>query len=390
MSSRTMGPTTVTAHDRSRRSNGAALLVSAALVLVLILAMRSFSVPWLDGALLLAAAIFVPLTWQSINRTRGSRDSVLILGNGQLAGSLRKALLDSQEGGTDAGRQSRLGLVRHCDEDLDQDRLRDLILANGISNVVVTGPEVATSHDLLSVLLECKFRGVKVTSAPDFYEGLNKKVWLEAASAEDLVYSRTLYPDRGFLLQKRVLDLLCAVGVLVITLPLMLVVAVLIKLDSRGPVLFRQERVGLFGEPFTLYKFRSMREDAEGETGPVWAKEEDDRVTRIGGFLRRTHLDELPQVFNVIKNELSFVGPRPERECFAAKLEAHIPLFRLREYVKPGITGWAQVSFPYGDSIETCYEKLQYDLYYAKHASLAFDLKILLMTVHHVIFQRGR
>ena len=133
-----------------------------------------------------------------------------------------------------------------------------------------------------------------------------------------------------------------------------------------------------------------MRADAEDETGPVWAKENDERVTRVGQFLRRSHLDELPQIINVVRDELSLVGPRPEREIFASSLAAEIPYFRLREYIRPGITGWAQVNFPYGDSVETAYEKLQYDLYYAKHASIRFDLTVLWRTVKQVVLRRGR
>jgi lipopolysaccharide/colanic/teichoic acid biosynthesis glycosyltransferase len=186
-----------------------------------------------------------------------------------------------------------------------------------------------------------------------------------------------------------VADLGLAIGMLAVALPVMALVAVLVKLDSRGPVLFRQERVGQFGRTFTLLKFRSMRADAEA-AGPRWARADDPRATRIGRLLRKTHLDELPQALNVLAGDLSFVGPRPERPCFVELLRARIPFYDLRHYVKPGITGWAQVSYPYADSIEDSYEKHQYDLYYGRNVSLALDLRILAMTAAVMVLGRGR
>jgi lipopolysaccharide/colanic/teichoic acid biosynthesis glycosyltransferase len=163
-----------------------------------------------------------------------------------------------------------------------------------------------------------------------------------------------------------------------------------IKLDSPGPVLFRQIRVGLHGETFVIYKFRSMRQDAELETGPVWTGERDERVTRVGRLLRKFRLDEILQAINVLHGEMSLVGPRPERPYFVDRLEQQIPFYNLRHYVKPGITGWAQIMYRYGASVEDAHEKLQYDLYYAKHKSLGFDAGILLKTIRIVLFGRGR
>src|SRR2546427_8538191 len=162
------------------------------------------------------------------------------------------------------------------------------------------------------------------------------------------------------------------------------------KLKPFGPAIFSQERVGLLGRRFTVYKFRSMRQDAERKTGPTWARENDDRITRAGAFLRKARLDELPQVLNVIRGEMSFIGPRPERPYFVDLLKGKIQYYDLRHYVKPGITGWAQVMYPYGASVEDAYHKLQYDLYYAKNISLRLDLLILLKTVKVVASGRGR
>jgi lipopolysaccharide/colanic/teichoic acid biosynthesis glycosyltransferase len=181
-----------------------------------------------------------------------------------------------------------------------------------------------------------------------------------------------------------------ALLLILVTAPLLAVIAVAIKIDSAGSVLFRQVRVGLHGKTFVIYKFRSMCQDAERETGPVWTRERDERVTTVGWLLRKFRLDEILQAFNVLRGEMSFVGPRPERPYFVDLLEQEIPFYNLRHYVKPGITGWAQVMHPYGDSIEAAYEKLQYDLYYAKHKSLGCDTGILLKTLKIVLLGRGR
>jgi lipopolysaccharide/colanic/teichoic acid biosynthesis glycosyltransferase len=170
----------------------------------------------------------------------------------------------------------------------------------------------------------------------------------------------------------------------------MIVVAIIIKLETPGPAIFSQERVGLLGKGFSVHKFRSMRQDAERKTGPTWAKENDDRITRVGRFLRRVRLDELPQVWNVVRGDMSFIGPRPERPYFVDLLNSRIRYYDLRHYVKPGITGWAQVMYPYGASVEDAYRKLQYDLYYAKNISLHLDLLILLKTIKVVFSGQGR
>jgi exopolysaccharide biosynthesis polyprenyl glycosylphosphotransferase len=187
---------------------------------------------------------------------------------------------------------------------------------------------------------------------------------------------------------RRMADIVLGLALLVFTLPLMVLMAVLIRIDSPGPALYRQERVGLYGRPFTLLKFRSMRTDAEAR-GPVWAAQRDPRVTRVGQFIRLTRIDELPQLLNVLRGEMSFIGPRPERPHFVEQLERVLPFYRDRALVKPGLTGWAQVNYPYGASVEDARAKLSYDLYYVKHRSLLLDLMILIATVRVVLFQRG-
>lgn len=366
---------------------------------LLVIAVLSMTATWMLFAalgytrkpadwLLVAAPLLVGVSARSLvtRRRAASSENILILGNGRLAGDLRKEIATKCASGISAFEE--FGSIQSCGTDATQ--LRKMMGNGAFSSVIVADDRVGTSEDLTSLLLECKVRGVLVQQASDFYERLHKKMWLEALRPQWLLYSDVFKPTRGYTLVKRALDLCCAIGILLFTFPLLVLIALAIKIDSRGPVLYRQERVGQFGIPFVLYKFRSMREDAERDTGPIWASKNDERVTRIGRILRRSHLDELPQIFNVLKNELAFVGPRPERQKFVIALAKQIPLFHLREFIKPGITGWAQVCFPYGDSVEAAQEKLQFDLYYAKYASVGFDLKILFRTVVQVLCRRGR
>jgi exopolysaccharide biosynthesis polyprenyl glycosylphosphotransferase len=176
---------------------------------------------------------------------------------------------------------------------------------------------------------------------------------------------------------------------LVMLSPMILITAILIKIDSKGPVIFSQERVGQNGKGFNVHKFRSMVTDAEKSSGPVWASEDDDRVTRVGRVIRKLRIDELPQLLNVLKGEMSFVGPRPERAFFITQLEKDVPYYSERLTVKPGLTGWAQVSYPYGASVEDAIEKLNYDLFYTKNMSFLLDLLIIFRTVKIVLFGKG-
>jgi exopolysaccharide biosynthesis polyprenyl glycosylphosphotransferase len=211
---------------------------------------------------------------------------------------------------------------------------------------------------------------------------------------EDIQPSWFIY-SRGFRFTsvrrawKRVLDIVLAFLGILLVMPFLPIVAVLIKLTSPGPVLFRQLRVGERGCEFTLIKFRTMCDNAEKETGPVWASENDPRITRLGALLRKIRIDEIPQLFNVLKGDMSFIGPRPERKEFVERLSEKIPYYGKRHFVKPGVTGWAQVKYPYGASDEDALEKLRYDLYYIKNYSFTLDLIIILETIKVVLFGRG-
>jgi exopolysaccharide biosynthesis polyprenyl glycosylphosphotransferase len=188
---------------------------------------------------------------------------------------------------------------------------------------------------------------------------------------------------------KRTLDVLTAAAGLIIATPVLLVVALLVKVTSRGPVLYHQQRVGQHGRTFTVHKFRSMRADAEAKTGAVWAASNDSRVTPIGRLLRKSRLDELPQLWNVLRGEMSFVGPRPERPEFVRQLTEQIPYYGQRHVVRPGLTGWAQVRYSYGASTEDALQKLQYDLYYIKNLSISLDLFIIFSTIKTVVLRKG-
>jgi sugar transferase (PEP-CTERM system associated) len=238
-------------------------------------------------------------------------------------------------------------------------------------------------------ILECRFRGVHIQEWPTFYEKLTGKIFVSSLRPSWLIFSDGSVTTRLTETIKRIFDISFAIAGLILSAPLMAAAAICIKLDSAGPIFFRQERVGKHGQVFTLYKFRSMRENAEQMTGPVWASEDDPRVTRIGKILRKIRLDETPQMFNVLVGDMSFIGPRPERPVFVNQLKEQIPFYALRFSVKPGITGWAQVKYQYGSTVEDAMEKLQYDLYYVKNVSVFLDLLILLNTIRVVLFSRG-
>jgi len=238
-------------------------------------------------------------------------------------------------------------------------------------------------------LLECKLEGINVIDVSSFFERETGHVQLDSLNSSWMVYSDGFCRTSGRGLVKRIFDVFVSLILLALTLPVMLVTALAIMLESGMPILYRQTRVGECGEPFEVLKFRSMRVDAEMDGKPKWASAGDNRVTRIGAIIRLLRIDELPQIFNVLRGDMSFVGPRPERPYFVTELAREIPWYQSRHSVKPGITGWAQIRYPYGASVEDARRKLQYDLYYAKNHSLFLDLLILFQTVQVVLFRRG-
>ncbi len=343
----------------------------------------------LSALLLLALGLLLSL----IGRHRRVGERTLILGRGELAAKLQHELTNgsrpheiedpttpsaAEQKRADGGARSEL------------DRLREVVLREGICRIVLAAPDAPVRRELAAALVECRLRGVEVEDAATFYERLHGKVWLEAVHPEWLIYSEGFRASSRYMALKRSMDVIFALLLIIAAVPMLALIALAIRLESPGPVLFKQERVGLHGRSFVLYKFRSMRQDAERGTGPVWAGEQDERTTRLGRVLRKFRLDEIPQAYNVLRGEMSLVGPRPERPYFVDLLREHIPYYDLRHCVKPGITGWTQVNYPYGASIEDSYQKMQYDLYYIKNISLGLDLTILLKTVKVVIFGWGR
>jgi sugar transferase (PEP-CTERM system associated) len=238
-------------------------------------------------------------------------------------------------------------------------------------------------------VLACKMNGVDVIDLPSFFERETGHVQLQTLNPSWMIFSegfgRSVWRDRS----KRIFDIASSLVLLLITSPFIVLTAALIALESGMPIFYRQQRVGHAGKSFDVLKFRSMRTDAEKDGKPKWASLNDDRVTRVGKVVRKLRIDELPQIFNVLRGDMSFVGPRPERPFFVEQLANQIPFYSFRHHVKPGITGWAQIRYPYGATVEDAIEKVQYDLYYVKNHTMFLDLVILFQTAQVVIFGKG-
>jgi len=262
-----------------------------------------------------------------------------------------------------------------------------LVLRHQIDRVIVSLSD-RRGHLPIQELLRAKLSGVRIEDAATTYERISGKILTDGLAPSWLIFSDGFQASRGTRIVKRALDVTVAAFGLALAAPLMLLTAMAVWLDSTGPILYRQVRVGENDRLFTLLKFRSMRSDAESGR-PIWATNNDSRVTRVGRFIRLTRLDELPQLVNVLRGDMSFVGPRPERPYFVQQLAAEIPFYAERHAVKPGVTGWAQVKYRYGSSVEDAMEKLRYDLYYIKHLSIGFDLTIFLDTVKVILCAKG-
>ena len=268
------------------------------------------------------------------------------------------------------------------------ERLRELVDTLKPDRVVV-GLTERRQRMPVEDLLAVSFGGTRVEEAATAYEGVSQRVSTLQLRPSQLIFSRELGPRPSRLkLQLVYSTILAGIGLLVAA-PVMLLVAVLVKLTSPGPAVYSQRRTGLHGKPFMVYKFRSMRVDAEAKTGAVWASKGDPRITRFGKIIRKTRLDELPQLINVLKGDMSLVGPRPERPEFVTLLAEKIPFFPHRHCVRPGITGWAQVNHKYGDTLEDTVTKLEYDLYYIKNLSPMLDFVIMFQTVKVMLLSRG-
>jgi sugar transferase (PEP-CTERM system associated) len=336
------------------------------------------------------------LAWRlTFNRlTSLHEERVLILGTGESARTVARQILAQRDFGYRVvgfldGDPSRVGerIVNPAIVGTHDDLSR-LIAERSIDRVVV-GLNDRRGHLPIDELLRVKLSGVCVEDATTMYERLTGKILLDDLRPSWLIFSDGFHVSRWTRSLKRTADLVTALLMIIVGAPLMALTAAAIYLETGTPILYSQERVGAGGRVFRVHKFRSMRQDAEKGGTPIWARADDDRVTRVGRFIRLTRLDELPQLWNVIRGDMSFVGPRPERPFFVEQLAAEIPFYRQRHAVKPGLTGWAQVKYRYGASIEDATEKLRYDLYYIKHLSIIFDLTIMFDTVKVILFRKG-
>jgi sugar transferase (PEP-CTERM system associated) len=259
----------------------------------------------------------------------------------------------------------------------------------GVDEIIVALTERRSGSMPLRELLDCKLSGVQVFDITTYFERMLGQIRIDFVNAGWLIFGDGF--NQGFYRTavKRIFDILCSSVLIILAAPVMLITAIAIKLESQGPVFYRQERVGYNGKPFLVTKFRSMRTDAEKDGKPRWATANDSRVTRVGNIIRLIRVDELPQLFNVLTGDMSLVGPRPERPFFVEQLTNEIPYYAVRHSIKPGVTGWAQVRYQYGSTVEDSQEKLQYDLYYVKNHSLFLDFVILIETVGVVLTGKG-
>ena len=266
--------------------------------------------------------------------------------------------------------------------------LMEVVQKQKVHRVIVAVPDRRGTIPM-EELLELRMHGVKIEEATSWLEKISGKIEVENLYPSWLVFNEGFHRSAAFILVRRILSIFISLTGLILALPLLPVIMLVIRLDSKGPVFYTQTRMGKGGRLFKVVKFRTMRQDAESSTGPQWAGNNDPRVTRVGKFLRTSRLDEIPQLWCVLKGDMAFVGPRPERPEFIEILSKEIPYYSVRHLVRPGITGWAQIKYKYGSTIEDAREKLQYDLYYIKNASIGLDLVIMFMTVKIVLLGRG-
>jgi sugar transferase (PEP-CTERM system associated) len=348
-------------------------------------------------ALPLALALMVG--WRvSIHWLLGHPDfgeKILIVGSGQLAVEVAREMLDRPDAGYRIA-----GFVGSDPELLGKSlinprvigltsELEDVVIRENIDRIVVAMGErrgQLPTSELLQLSLAGK---VNIEEGASFYERVTGRVSLNMIRPSWLIFSSRGRQARISGIARQIVHRVVALIGGLMSLPIALITSVLIKLDSSGPILYKQQRVGKNGSPFTVLKFRSMRTDAE-KAGPVWASEQDDRTTRVGKVIRKLRIDEIPQFWNIIRGEMDFVGPRPERPHFVSQLAQEIPYYEQRHLIAPGLTGWAQIKYPYGASIEDARQKLQYDLYYIKNQSLMLDAIILFETIKIILFGRGR
>jgi len=315
------------------------------------------------------------------------QEKVYVLGTGERAQRLVQGLRSRKELGIDV-----IGWSGNVEGALTREttaaHLMELAETHSVHRVIVAMPDRRGTIPVQE-LLQLRLSGVRIEEAASWLEKMSGRIEVEQLYPSWLIFAEGFRFSSSFNLMRRMLSTFVALILLLVVLPILPLVILAIKLDSKGPILYRQGRVGRAGQVFTCYKFRTMRQDAEADTGPTWADDDDPRITRIGKFLRSSRLDEIPQLWCVFKGDMAFVGPRPERPEFVEWLSKEIPYYGVRHAVRPGITGWAQVRYKYGNTPEDAKEKLQYDLFYIKNASIGLDLLIVFQTVKIVLLGRG-
>jgi sugar transferase (PEP-CTERM system associated) len=316
------------------------------------------------------------------------RQRVYLIGDGNLALRVRSTLESRPELGMDIVGWAKYSSMDGQTEESLEKVLRQLGSSHEIEQVIVALSDRRLRMPVTE-LLELRLKGVVVEEATSILERVSGQIEVEELRPSWLIFGNGFRLRPKHWVARRVVSTVSSLILTVVTLPLVPFIAILIKLTSRGPVLYSQKRVGLNGRVFQCYKFRTMRSDAEADTGPTWACDEDPRITKIGRFLRKSRLDEIPQLWNILKGDMAFVGPRPERPEFVEKLSQVIPYYNLRHATRPGITGWAQTLYKYGNTVEDSKEKLRYDLYYIKNCSPAFDLWIVFNTIRTVLLGKG-
>ena len=335
------------------------------------------------------------VAWSAVHPQLGVRERVLILGSGGQAIEVARATLERSNAGffivgfaDDKPELVGRSLINPSVIGLTDD-LANLVESHQVDRIVVAVEDRRgnlPTEELLNLSLSGR---VAVEDCARYYERLTGKISTEMLRPSWLIFSRgARYTDLGHHVRRLLNTALATVGFL-LSLPLMILVAIAVKLDSRGPIFYTQERVGRNGKSFKIIKFRSMRVDAEETSGPIWAEQGDPRVTRVGRIIRKLRFDELPQFLNVVRGDMNFVGPRPERPMFVDQLTAMIPYYSQRHLIKPGLSGWAQIKYPYGSSVADAIEKLRYDLFYVKNQSLLLDAIIIFETAKIVLFGRG-
>lgn len=335
------------------------------------------------------------LVYSIVIRRRLFSESAILLGNGDLA----KDILQEIQKRRDLGYNIK-GVVAPAKTQDVVEKENSFPLYQGFESICDLAEEEKVESVIVALdekrgvmpyneLLNCKIKGINIIDGQNFYERISGKLLIEKMHPSWLIFSDGFVKSGFIRITKRLIDLVASTILLILSLPIIFFAIVAIKLDSRGKVLFSQERVGEFGGIYTLYKFRSMNSNAEEKTGPVWATEADARITRVGRIIRKLRIDEIPQLWNVFKGNMSFVGPRPERPYFVDQLKNKIPYYSERFSVKPGVTGWAQIKYSYGASEKDALEKLKYDLYYVKNMSPLMDLIVIFNTAKTVLLGRG-